>query len=193
MLGDPDALLARINATPNVHNIFFETQGAAALTCLVHALNNILGEHMIDIARMKQFARDMFLRHVVAARRRGDHNLDIDATRRLFYDPRWGHFSRGVAFAFAKMAMGLKLKVVYPRIGTGRQISNAGRDELMNLLIHGHSKSYFIFESERGEGHAFCSRSVKIDAHQTIVFILNSLKNQPNDLQPADVAYGCRY
>jgi len=186
MLGSPEELLGRINAVPPSARVFFERQASNALTCLVHALNNILGEHMIDVTRMKQFSKEMFLVHMEEARRKGSQ-VDAERTRTMFYDPLVGHFSRGVGLYFAKCAMGLKLKVVFPIKGA-RENKQA---ELANILYNGRSKSFLIFESRKGEGHAMCTKTVWRNSEE-IVVILDSLQRYPREINASDFGVATR-
>ena len=105
--------------------------------------------------------------------------------RKLFYDPREGHFSRGVCLWFAKSAMGLKLKVVY------QTSSKRSAKDLGDLVIHGSSKSYLIFETRAGEGHAICTKTVARN-NEEIVVILDSLTRYPREITAKDLELGAR-
>ena len=164
-----------------------------ALTCLVHALNNILGAHMIDVDRMKQFARDMFLRQIVHARKRGDRNIDINATRKQFYDPDRGNFSEGVAALFAKMAMGLKLKLVYP-LAEHQRMPTEQRLWALSNLIDGSGRSYLVFEHAGSEGHALCIKTKEdaADPGMASMYIVDSLQPAPHVINERDYVHGYR-
>ena len=186
MLDSSDALLARLNAIVPFDHVYFERQRSDSLTCLVHALNNILGSHMITVERMKQFAQEMFMKHLDEMKKRGDKHINVRAVRSMFYDPQEGNFSQGVAMWFAKTAMGLKLKQVFPVPGEKRKVTNAGRIELYSHFKNHSSRAFLIFESRQGAGHAICTKT------STSVLLLDSLADAPKVMEPFDIVRGTR-